>query len=68
MLRTLDKNHKFLKAENQIAAREKSLFCLESDKIFRHRIQNNHMHPLKSKIDGFLKLQPPQKIQNYLGF
>ena len=34
-------------------------------------MQNKHIHPLKSKIDGYLKLQPPKnkkEIQNHDGF
>ena len=38
-----------------------NLSFLHSVKFLGHQIQNNHIHPLKSKTDGFLKLQPPKK-------
>ena len=47
------------------------LFFLDSIKFLGHQIQNNHIHPLKSKTDGFLKLQPhknKKETQNYVGF
>ena len=71
MLQTLDQYHNILKNENLKAAPDKSFFFLDSVKFLGHQIQNNHIHPLKSHIDGFLKLQPPKnkkKIQNYVGF
>ena len=44
-------------------------FFLDSVKVLGYQIQNNPIHPLKSKKDGFLKLQPPKKeTQNYVGF
>ena len=39
--------------------------------IFRQTNTKYHIHLLKSKIDEFLKLQPPKNkkgIQNYVGF
>ena len=36
-----------------------------------HQFQNTHIHPLKSKINGFSTLQPPKnktEIQKYVGF
>ena len=60
MLKTLTQNHKILKNENLKAAPDKSFFSLDSVKFLGHQIQNNHVPPLKSKIDGFLKLQPPK--------
>ena len=69
MLQTLDQYHNILKKENLKAAPDKSFFFLESVQLLGHQIQNNHIHPLKSKIDGFLKLQPPknEKNPNYVG-
>ena len=64
MLQTLDQYHNILKKENLKAAPDKSLFFLESVKLLGHQIQNNHKHPLKSKIDGLLKLQPPKNEKN----
>ena len=71
MLQTLTQHHTILENENLKAAPDKSLFFLDSVKFLGNQIQNNHMHPLKSKIDGFLKLQPPKnkkETQNYVGF
>ena len=71
MLQTLDQYHKIFKNENLKAVPVKSFFFLDSVKFLGHQIQNNHIHPLKSKIDGFLNLQPPKnkkEIQNYVGF
>ena len=69
MLQTVEQYHKFLKNENLKATPDKSFFFLESVKFLGHHIQNNHIHPLKSKIDGFLKLQSPKnkKSRNYVG-
>ena len=70
MLQTLTQYHTILKNENLNAAPDKSFFILDSVKFLGHQIQNNHIHPLKSKIDGFLKLKPLKikEIQNYVGF
>ena len=70
-LQTLTEYHTILENENLKAAPDKSFFFLDSIKFLGHQIQNTHIHPLKSKIDGFLKLQPPKnktEIQNYVGF
>ena len=61
MLKTLTQYQIILKNENIKAAPHKSFFFLDSVKFLGHQIQNNDIHPLKSKIDGFLKLQPPKK-------
>ena len=48
-----------------------NLFFLDSVKFLGHQLQNNHIHPLKLKIDGFLKFQPPKnekEIENYVVF
>ena len=61
---------KFSKNENLKAASDKFFFFLDSVKFLVHQIQNNHIHPIKSIIDGFLKLQQPKntkEIQNYVG-
>ena len=57
MLQTLTQYHTILENENLKAATDKSFFFLASVNF-----------SLKSKIDGFLKLQPPKKkeIQNYI--
>ena len=67
MLHTLEQDHNNLKKENLKGTPDKFFFILESVKFLGHQIQNNHIHPLKCKIDGFLKLQPPKnkkEIQN----
>ena len=61
MLQALTQYHTILENENLKAAPDKSIFFSDSIKLSGHQIQNNHIHTLKSKIDGFLKLQPPQK-------
>ena len=68
--RTLTQYQTILKNENLKAAPENSFFLLNSFMYLGHQIQNNDIHPLKSRIDGVLKLQPPKKkeIQNYVGF
>ena len=60
--------HKNIKIENlkvintyQVTP-DKFFLFLESVKFLGHQIQNNHKHPPKSKVDGFLKLQTPKKI------
>ena len=58
MLRTLTQYHTILENENLKAALDKSFFFLYSVKFLGYQIQNNHIYPLKSKIDVFLKLQP----------
>ena len=71
MLQTLDQYHNILQNENLKTAPDKSFFFLDSVKFSGHQIQNNHTLSLKSKIDGFLKLQPPKnkkEVQNYVGF
>ena len=70
MLQTLDHYHKILKNEYLKAAPDKNFSFLDSVKFLGHQIQNNHIYPLKSKNDGFLKLQPPKNkgIQIYVGF
>ena len=60
MLQTLDQFHYILKNENLEAAPDKSFFPKISQ---MHQIQNNHIHPLKAKADGFLKLQPQKKTK-----
>ena len=60
MLQTLTQYHTFLENENLKAAPDK-VFFLDPVKLLGHRIQNNHIHPLISKINGFLKIQPPKK-------
>ena len=60
MLQTLTQYHTILEKEILKAAPDKSFFFLYSVKLLGHQIQNNHIHPFKSKIDGFLKLQPPK--------
>ena len=70
-MQTLTQYHTILENENLKAAPDKSFLFLDSIKFLGHQIQNTHIHPLKSKIDGFLKLRPPMKkteIQNYVGF
>ena len=48
---------------------DKYFFFLDSVKFLGHQIQNNHIHPLKSKNDGYLKLQQTQKKKsNHVGF
>ena len=65
MLQTLTQYHNFLENENLKAAPDKSFFFLDSVKLFGHQIQNNHIHPLKSKIDGFLELQPHKNKKKF---
>ena len=60
MLQTLIQYHTILQNENLKAAPKKIFFFLDSVKLLGHQIQNNHIHPLKSKIEGFLKLQQPK--------
>ena len=64
MLQTLTQYHTVLENENLKAAPDKFFFFVDSVKFLGHQIQNNHIHQLKSKIDGFLKLQPPKKKRN----
>ena len=61
MLQILTQYHTILKNENFKAAPDKSFLFLHSVKFLGHQIQNNHIQPVKSKMDGFLKLQPPKK-------
>ena len=71
MLQTLDQYINIFKIENLKSAPDKSFFFLDSVKVLGHQKQNDHKQPLKSKIDGFLKLQPPKnkkEVQNYVGF
>ena len=71
ILQTLDQHHKILKNENLKAAPDKSLFSLDSVKFVDTKFKKNHIHPLKSKTDGCLKLQPPKdkkEIQSNVGF
>ena len=48
MLQTLNQYHKNLKNENLKAGPDKSFFFLDSVKFLGHKIQNNHIRPLKS--------------------
>ena len=57
MLQPLEQSHKILKNENFKSAADECFF-LDSVNFLGHQIQNNHIYPLKSKIGGFLKLQP----------
>ena len=71
MLQTPHQYHTVLKNKNLKAAPDKSFFFIDSVKFLGHQMQNNYIHPLKSRIDGFLKLQPPKnkkEIQNFVGF
>ena len=71
ILQTLTQYHTILENENLKAALDNSFFFLDSVKFLGHEIQNDHMHPLKSTIDGFLNLQAPKikkEIQNYVEF
>ena len=61
MLRKLNEYHTVLENEHLKVAPDKSFFFLDSVKFLGHQIQNNHIYPVKSKIDAFLKLQPPKK-------
>ena len=61
MLQTLDQYHVILKNENLKAAPDKSSFLLDSGEFLGHHNQNNHMHPLKSKFDGFIKIITTEK-------
>ena len=65
LLLTLTQYHIVLESENLKAAPDKSFFFLDSVKILGHHIQNSHIHPLKSKIDGSLKLQPPKNKKKF---
>ena len=70
-LQTLTQNHTISKNEKLKAAPDISFFFLDAVKILGHQIQNNHILPLKLKIDGFLKFQPPKnekEIENYVVF
>ena len=53
ILQTQNKYHKFLDTENLKAAQDKSFFFLNSVIFVGHQLQNNHIHPLKSKIYSF---------------
>ena len=64
MLQTLTQYHTVLENENLKGAPDKFFFFVDSVKFLVHQNQNNHIHQLKSKIDGFLKLQPPKKKRN----
>ena len=64
MLQTLMQYNTNLENENLKAAPDKPFFFLDSVKFLGHQIPNNHIYPLKSKIDGFLKLQPPKNKKN----
>ena len=59
MLQTLDHYHKVLK-KNLKTVPDKFSFFLDSVKYLGYQNQNNHIHPMKSKNYGFLKLQPPK--------
>ena len=52
-LQTNDQYHKILKNENPKDAPDKYFFFIDSVKFLGHQNQNNHLHLLKSKIDGF---------------
>ena len=70
-LQTLTQYHTVLENENLKTAPVKSFIILDSVKFLGHQIQNYHIPPLKSKIDRFLKLQPPKnkkEIQNFVRF
>ena len=60
MLQTLTQCHIILENEILKAALDKSFLFLDSVQFLGHQTRNNHIHPLKSKIDGFLKLQHPK--------
>ena len=64
MLPTLKQFHKILKNKNLKAVPDKSFFFLESVKFLGNQIQN-YIYPLKSKIDGILKLQQPKNKKKY---
>ena len=71
MLQTLTQYHTILENEDLKAPPDNSFFFLDSVVFLGHQIQNNHINPLKSKIDGFLKTattQEQKEIQNYVGF
>ena len=71
MLKILTQYHTVLKNENLKAAPGKSFFFLDSVNFLGYQIQNNHTNPLKSKIDGFLKLpasKNKKETRNYVGF
>ena len=71
MLQLFAKYHKILRTENFEAAPGKSFSFLESVKLLGHQLQKNHIHPLKWKIDVFLRLQPSKnrkEIQNHVRF
>ena len=52
------------KNENFKAAPYKFFFFLDSPKFLGLKKQDNLIHPLESKIDGFLKLQKPKNKKN----
>ena len=58
MLQTLNQNQTILKNDNLKIALDKSFLFLDSVQFLGHLIQNNYIYPLKSKINGFFKLQP----------
>ena len=64
-LQTLTHYSTILKNENLKAAPDKSSFFLDSVKRLGYQIQNNNIHPLKSKINGFLKLQSPKNKKKF---
>ena len=71
ILQLFAKYHKILRTENFEASPGKSFSFLESVKLLGHQLQKNHIHPLKWKIDVFLRLQPSKnrkEIQNHVGF
>ena len=57
MLQILDKYHTIRETENLKAALDKSSFFLESVKLLGHQIENNRIHPLKSKISKTSEIQ-----------
>ena len=71
ILQTLEQYYRILRNKNLKAAPDQFFFFFESVKFLGSQIQINHIHPIKSKIDGFLKLKPAKnkkEIQNYVGF
>ena len=69
MFTVLEQYHKILQNKNLKAAPDKSHFFLTRVK-FLHKIEQNTISLLKSRIDAIQKLQPPtnkKKIQEFLG-
>ena len=70
MYETFIDYHKILLNKHLKAAPDKTYFMLKKVKFLGHIIEDKKVKPLTSRIDGFLKLEPPtsmKALHRYLG-